>query len=279
MAKEYDYMEEFQKLLGSPIKNICVSFFDDFIQANAEFRTRAGLKEYIIRTELSRGCKWCHNLAGVYEYTPTMDTKVFMKHDNCKCLVTHSTEKGIFKDVWTKKEFLTLSEARINRLAEAEKEIAARKLIVIDTEFYEMYNKSPGQIGYLSRLENVYKEDVESGWISPLSGFLNYVNLFESARKDLIGIKTKEGIEVKSISRHFMQRVIGTGTDPDKVKAKAKITSRSGVKLDDVRDTLLTGRIRKKTQSAKGTSVTYSGKKCAVSINEETGNLIQCNPL
>lgn len=116
MAKEYDYIKELQKLLGIPIENICISFFDDFIQNNAEFRTRAGLKEYIIRTELAKCCKWCHDLAGTYEYTPTMDTEVFRKHDNCRCLVVHSTQKGNFKDVWSKKEFATLTKAREERI-------------------------------------------------------------------------------------------------------------------------------------------------------------------
>jgi hypothetical protein len=96
-----------KKFLGEPVKNTCQSFYDDFIQANAEFRTKSGLKETITRTVIGKCCDWCEQLAGTYEY-PDVPDDVYRRHNRCKCVVVHKSDKGI-QNVYSKK-FLTKAE-------------------------------------------------------------------------------------------------------------------------------------------------------------------------
>lgn len=81
-------LEEARKVLGEPVCNTTMAFADDFIKANSEFRYKAGLSPKIIRTDSHGCCKWCSNLAGVYDYEAVRNgSDVFRRHDNCRCTV------------------------------------------------------------------------------------------------------------------------------------------------------------------------------------------------
>ena len=81
-------LEEARKVLGEPVCNTTMAFADDFIKANSEFRYKAGLSPKIIRTDSHGCCKWCANLAGVYDYEAVRNgSDVFRRHDNCRCTV------------------------------------------------------------------------------------------------------------------------------------------------------------------------------------------------
>lgn len=89
-------------LLQEPVTNYCMSIPVDFIQANAELQTKAGVKAYIVRTAEAKCCEWCENLEGIYEY-PVQDTGVYQRHENCRCSVEYFNEAEQTKqDVWTK---------------------------------------------------------------------------------------------------------------------------------------------------------------------------------
>lgn len=77
------------------------SFHDDFIQKNADFRNKAGLKCYITRHSSGNCCKWCSSIAGRYLYKDT-PSDVFRRHDNCNCTVTYENGKQR-QDVWSKR--------------------------------------------------------------------------------------------------------------------------------------------------------------------------------
>ena len=74
-----------------------------------------------------------------------------------------------------------------------------------------------------------------------------------------------------------MERTIGTAVDPKILKEDLKIVRRSGVEIDDIKEALFNGTIRNIKEGTNGKSVLFYSKKCAVSINPETGVLIQCN--
>ena len=78
---------------------------------------------------------------------------------------------------------------------------------------------------------------------------------------------------------HFMERMFGTLVDPDKLKYDLKIIRRSGVGYEAMRDTVLNPeRINPvKTDSRGKRSVRLIGK-AIVTINPDTGQLIQLNP-
>ena len=68
-------------------ETIIKSFHDDFIKKNAQFRTDAGLKCYIIRIG-TKCCDWCTEVAGKYEMGDQPDG-IFRRHDNCDCTIIY----------------------------------------------------------------------------------------------------------------------------------------------------------------------------------------------
>lgn len=88
---------------GSPVANVAKSFHDDFIQKNATFRNKAGLKCYITRHSSGNCCKWCSSIAGKYLYKDAPHD-VFRRHDNCNCTVTYENGKQR-QNVWSKEKW------------------------------------------------------------------------------------------------------------------------------------------------------------------------------
>lgn len=107
--------DNFSRWLGEPIVNTTMSFADDFVKANAEFRYKSGMDVKIIReTEAEQTkrrknkskyvipCKWCDGLAGVYPYEEARREKqLFQRHESCRCRVTYQNGSKM-QDVWSK---------------------------------------------------------------------------------------------------------------------------------------------------------------------------------
>ncbi len=119
-----------------------------------------------------------------------------------------------------------------------------------------------------------YAKTVNNGTISPLSGFENYTKLHDKIQTDIIGMTTSDGIQVTGQSKHFLERVIGTMQDPKTGRL------RSGVAVKEIAQAIKAPLdIRPvKVDSNGGRSQKYIGEKATVTINPDTGNLIQCNP-
>lgn len=115
-----------------------------------------------------------------------------------------------------------------------------------------------------------YKNSVQNGMISPLSGFKNYKKLHEKIEKDIVGIQTSNGIRISGQSKHFIERVIGTKEDPKTNRP------RSGVEIENIIEALLHGKLRENERDTD--SIKFITDKCIVSVNPNTGILIQCNP-
>ena len=126
-----------------------------------------------------------------------------------------------------------------------------------------------------------YVRDVQTGWISPLATFENYELLHERVETELVGRTTQSGIALTGQVPHFMQRVLGTGTDPQKLREELRIIRRSGVEFEDIESALFSPeRVGPVQVNGNGKpSVVYFGEACAVSINPNTGELIQVNPI
>lgn len=110
MAKKKTFENIISNLLGEPVSNICHAFYDQYVEANVKFRSRAGMKTLIIRRQLGKCCKWCADLAGIYTPENAPDD-IYKRHDNCKCMVTYKDENG-YTDVWSKREFQKERDAR-----------------------------------------------------------------------------------------------------------------------------------------------------------------------
>lgn len=129
------------------------------------------------------------------------------------------------------------------------------------------------------RLLTQYANSVKSGWLSPLAGFDLYKSTHERIQTELLGKTAADGTVITGHTAHFMERMFGTLVDPDKLKYDLKIIRRSGVGYEAMRDTVLNPeRINPvKTDSRGKRSVRLIGK-AIVTINPDTGQLIQLNP-
>ena len=88
-------------LVDEPIVNFTQSIVDDFIQSNAEFHYKAGLKPEIIRHALSDCCEWCRSIEGTYSY-PKVPKNVYARHNRCRCTTEYDPKSGKKQDVWKK---------------------------------------------------------------------------------------------------------------------------------------------------------------------------------
>lgn len=88
---------------AAPVENVAKSMHDDYMQENAAFRSRAGLKCWIVRQTDGKCCPWCSSIAGRYVYGEEPQD-VYRRHDNCGCTVTYECGRQR-QDVWSKRSW------------------------------------------------------------------------------------------------------------------------------------------------------------------------------
>lgn len=121
-----------------------------------------------------------------------------------------------------------------------------------------------------------YEKSVDTGMMSPLVGYEKYKEYHQWVETELVGLTTNNGITIKAQSKHFLERVFGTISDPSHGNRP-----RSGVeKLEDIKDALENGEVEpeKKKVKSDGTfdySQSFVTDRCAVSVNPRTHVLIQ----
>lgn len=86
----------------------------------------------------------------------------------------------------------------------------------------------------------------------------NYLTKQREVKSDIIGVQTKDGLSIKSVSKHLIDRMIGR--DVLRESIKEAITNPLYIETDRVDD--------------NGTSRRYIGKEAIVNINPDTGNII-----
>ena len=175
----------------------------------------------------------------------------------------------------TKQQNAKYTPEMIKNAAKDSKQYYRYKSIIGDTigslaDFRQTKYNKPKEFELLTD----YTNSVKSSMISPLSGFKNYKKIHDDLEKNVVGIDTAEGIKITGKSKHFMERVIGTMRDPRTGKP------RSGVSVEDILESLINpvkvnairiGKNGKRSQK-------YVGENATVTINPDTGILIQCNP-
>lgn len=260
-----------------------------------------GVQKYkIIGTLDKAACRSCGEKDGkVYdmsEYEIGKTAPPF--HPNCRCTTvpyrkswdgdTRAARDENGKEIKVPAD-MTYAEWR-RQFVDGEKDFSKplkKSLKSIDNITKLGYTVSPAKE---KELAEIYERNVLDGWISPLSGFDNYKKLYGRIENEVIGLKTSNGTVIKSQSEHFLQRVIGTAINPAKVHNGIRTitgtnpqgyrsSARSGVEIEDVIEAVTKGERKKIGVSSNGLkSQRYFGKKCVVTINPDTGNLIQCNP-
>ncbi len=229
---------------------------DTVQQANARFQSDANYSITVSRTYDGKGlsdgraCKWCLSRVGHnVPYDEAYKRGMFQRHEGCHCIIeynnngakTYQTSKG-GRNSWIAEESIQENKAKLEKL-----------------------NKT----SYNSNEYRAYELAVNSGELTPLADFKLYHTVNNTIDNQLVGKITENGIKINGKSNHFVARVIGS------VEQK-----RDGVIISKIRNALTNPiEIKDVIENANGRSQTFIGNKVAVSINPDTGVLIQTNPL
>ena len=149
------------------------------------------------------------------------------------------------------------------------KSIGTNDAIKTLAKYYDVkYNDSPRY----ELLKN-YVHSVETGRMSPMSHFDLYEQYYARIESEIVG-KTVGEVTITGQSKHFLERVFGTMVDPKTGKL------RNGVQLQEIIDCLNNPvSIDPIIVDKNGEhSFVVVGEKAKISINPDTGNLIQTNP-
>lgn len=115
-----------------------------------------------------------------------------------------------------------------------------------------------------------YARAIKSGELSPIADFKLYQNVNKEMDDKLVGIMTTTGIQITGKSNHSIARVIGS------VEQR-----RNGVQISDI-SSALTGassEILPVKIMKNGKSQKFRNDVVEVSINPDTGKIIQVNPV
>ena len=132
-----------------------------------------------------------------------------------------------------------------------------------------------------------YEKAIEKRDISPLVKLKTYKDFAARVNKELVGLKVQGNIEIKGFKTHFIDRLIGQYEDMNSAP-KNKIIDikredlfkkkRKGVSIEDVKDCLSNPIEIKKRTNKNNISLILLSNKCSITLNPNTGTLIQCNP-
>ena len=120
------------------------------------------------------------------------------------------------------------------------------------------------------KLFKAYVASIKNGELSSLADFELYrytSNKMDEMLKDVV---TSNGITITGKTNHSIARVIGS------VEQK-----RNGVEIEDILEALTSDKpqISSVKKSANGNSIKFKSKKIEVSVNVNTGAIIQANPV
>lgn len=88
-------------VLDAPVVNYSMNVVDEILRSNVEFQGRAGLNPKVIRKAERNCCKWCSDLAGIYDYP--VDRTVYQRHERCRCTAEYDPGDGRRQNVYTKR--------------------------------------------------------------------------------------------------------------------------------------------------------------------------------
>lgn len=134
-------------------------------------------------------------------------------------------------------------------------------------------------------LMNRYINSVKTGYMSPMVGYDLYKQTYNRVQEDIVSTVTSNGIIIKGQSKHFLERFFGTISNP----SDSKKNPRSGVSMIDVKEALTSGKTRQpkfdkdelgnyryNPDGSKMRSQMFYTEKCIVTVNPDTGVLVQC---
>ena len=200
-------------------------------------------------------------------------------HPNCRCVIvpyfgdneearaTRNPETGktetasamTFKE-W-KEKYLIPKQTKDDY--ETYKKILRKNMPSIE-DFREIrYNKSEWE------MFRDYVAGINRGDLTPLASFDLYKSISQDINDRLVGLMTSNGISITGKVSHMVYRVIGS------VEQR-----RNGVQVDDIKEALTSesAEVLPIRDAKAGRSQRFRTAKIEVTINPDTGKLIQANP-
>lgn len=161
--------------------------------------------------------------------------------------------------------------------------------LVRDYKQLQSYREELGRASLPKTLENyqkiVYnKSDKENldhyiearrrGSVSAVASFSDWQETDTRLKAAFIGQTAQNGVKVTSVGKHFVDRTIGT------IYLKDDNKKREGVLIKDIQKVVFNGIVgrTKKDSFGRNSTLLYIDNVADVTINTETGVLIQCNP-
>ena len=182
-------------------------YYDSSVRKNAKFQYESGLNPKVIRTAVGKTCKWCHDLAGTYDYYEVSDTgnDVFRRHKNCDCLVVFSPKKSRYQNVHSKNwmntaEYKENAQKRINFVEQKSEKISPvfRETVISGARITERYSKEAENFAEMYYEEirhmstDVYKIAKNTGYSRELiSEIKNYLFINNSKFDEDEGLWTR----------------------------------------------------------------------------------------
>lgn len=193
-------------------------------------------------------------------------------------------QTGLHRDKFREQVFAVETENGIKGFGKS----VSQKAVKASQNYYDIWRKSIGADDTPKTLAKYYdmryndKQEysrlqkyvlaVNKGDTSPLLGYSEYKKTALEIEKNLIGMKTANGIVIEDYSAHFVSRVIGYSGITSK-------SNRPGVSTEAIKDALISGTIGKTQVSKNGqTSILFANDKCYVTVNPDTKTLVQTNP-
>ena len=115
-----------------------------------------------------------------------------------------------------------------------------------------------------------YSRAINTGELTPLADFKLYKDIGREIDEKIVGIVTSNNIKITGKSYHCIARTIGS------IEQK-----RNGVRVSDILDALTSeeAEVLPIKVSKNGRSQKFRNKAVEVSVNPDTGNIIQVNPV
>ena len=157
---------------------------------------------------------------------------------------------------------------RYNELKDSDQYVAYRE---------RLGNNAPKSFAAFQKLKysddwnefKAYARSIESVELSALADFTLYQDTSKQIDEALVGKVTKNGLTITGKSNHYIARTIGS------VEQR-----RNGVDVTDALQTLVDPvKIDPVISNPNGKSQRIIGNKSAVTVNPDTGKLIQVNPI
>ena len=84
-----------EKSFYDQLVNFSENVVDDSIRDNVGRLYRSGIRTIVVRQAEFRGCPWCQEVAGSYDYAEVRNAgnDVWRRHENCRCTIDYITER------------------------------------------------------------------------------------------------------------------------------------------------------------------------------------------